>query len=379
MAGRGFGKTRLGAEATAHYLHEHPGSRVALVGPTWRDVRDTMVEGESGLLACLPESAVAKWNASLGELVLTNGSRCACYAATQPDRLRGPQHEFAWGDEVAAWEKPETWDQLLLGLRLGQRPHVVLTTTPRPRQLVRSIIAHPRTVSTRGSTYDNLGNLAPDFAALVLERYRGSRLERQEIHGELIEDVEGALWRQGLLDDLRVQSAPDDLIRVVVGVDPAGGGKDETGIIVAARGPDGHGYVLADLSGQFHPGEWAKRAIGAYHTYSADRIVAEKNYGGDMVSHTIAVVDAGVPVQLVTATRGKAIRAEPIATQYAQGSVHHVGEFPALEKQMTEWTEDSDDSPDRLDALVWALTDIMEASSAAVFFASLRAEREASA
>ncbi|HUY97054.1 MAG TPA: terminase family protein [Verrucomicrobiae bacterium] len=375
MAGRGYGKTRLGAEATSHYLHGHPGSRVALVAPTWRDARDTMVEGESGLLRCLPPDAVRKWNASLGELQLANGSQAACFAATQPDRLRGPQHAFAWGDEVAAWERPETWDQLLLGLRLGERPQVVLTTTPRPRRLVRTILDHPKTVTVRGSTYDNLDNLAPDFAERVLAIYRGSRLERQEIFGELIEDVEGALWRQGPLDDGRVAEAPADLVRSVVGVDPAGGGRDETGIVVAARGADGQGYVLADRSGQYHPETWARRAIAAYHEYRCDLIVAEKNYGGEMVQHTIATVDASVPVRLVQATRGKAIRAEPIATAYAQGLVHHAGEFPALEKQMCEWTQDSGESPDRLDALVWAMTEVLDHSAASSFLHALEDSR----
>ena len=366
QAGRGFGKTRSGAEAVSHYLHEHPGCRVALVGPTWRDVRDTMVEGESGLLAVMPPAAVSKWNASLGELVLANGARCFAYAATQPDRLRGPQHHFAWGDEVAAWERPETWDQLLLGLRLGKNPQVVLTTTPKPRKLVRDIIKHPRCVVTKGSTYDNLDNLPPEFAAAVLEAYRGSRLGRQEIEGELLEDVEGALWTLDGISRDRVAAAPE-LRHVVVAIDPAGGGSDEVGIVAAGRDADGHAYVLADRSGRFHPEQWARRAIGLYHELEADRIVVERNYGGDMVTSTLRAVDTRLQIVEVVASRGKRVRAEPIATAYEQGKVHHVGVFEQLEEQMCTWTPDSGDSPDRMDALVWALTDVMQKGQGAAF------------
>jgi len=371
MAGRGTGKTRTGSEEVSDYAHNHPKARIALVGPTWRDVHDTMVGGESGLLSVVPPDCVRQWNSSRGELTFTNGAVCYSYSATQPDRLRGPQHEFAWGDEAAAWEKAETWDQLLLGLRLGPKPRVILTTTPRPRKLVRDIMKRPNTVVSRGSTYDNLSNLAPEFAETVLALYRGSRYERQEIFGELIEDVEGALWGLDQLDKLRVDKAPEDLIRCVVGVDPAGGGIDETGIVVTARGADGHGYVLADRSGQFHPDEWAKRAIQAYHEFSCDSIVVEKNYGGEMCEHTIATVDPSVPVRLVTATRGKVVRAEPIATQYSQERVHHVGTFKELEDQMVMWTQDSGESPDRMDALVWGLTEVLENSKSAVWLASL--------
>jgi predicted phage terminase large subunit-like protein len=377
MAGRGFGKTRLGAEATSEFARTHPNSRIALVGPTWRDVRDTMITGESGLLSVLPGSAVRKWNATLGELTLTNGSKCSSYAATQYERLRGPQHHFAWGDEAAAWPYSETWDLLLLGLRLGDDPRVILTTTPKPRKLVRDILKRANTVYTRGSTYDNLDNLPPDYADRVLSLYTGSRYERQEIFGELIEDVEGALWSLDQLDRLRVNEAPKDMLRCVVGVDPAGGGADETGIVVAGRGTDGQGYVLADRSGQFHPEEWAKRAIAAYHEFKCDRIVVEKNFGGEMVEHTIASVDRSVPVRMVTASRGKIVRAEPIATLYKQERVHHVGAMPSLEDQMTQFTGESGDSPDRMDALVWALTDVMEGSSAAAFLSALKDQQAA--
>jgi len=379
MAGRGTGKTRTGAEEVSHYAHTHPGARIALVGPTWRDVHDTMVEGESGLLSVVPPDCIKQWNSTKGELHFVNGAMCFSFAATQPDRLRGPQFEYAWGDEAAAWENAETWDQLLLGLRLGPKPRVILTTTPKPRRLVRDIMKRPHTIVSRGSTYDNLGNLAPEFAETVLALYKGSRYERQEIFGELIEDVEGALWTLDQLDKLRVDKAPDDLIRCVVGVDPAGGGRDQTGIVVCARGADGHGYVLADRSGQYHPDEWAKRAVAAYHQFKCDSIVAEKNYGGEMVEHTIATVDPMAPVRLVTATRGKVVRAEPIATQYSQERVHHVGSFPQLEDQMTQYTGDPrEDSPDRMDALVWGLTEVLEGSSALAYLAQIQKKSVAS-
>ncbi len=330
-----------------------------------------MITGESGLLSVLPSSAIKKWNSTLGELLLSNGSHVFSYAATQYERLRGPQHHFAWGDEAAAWPYSETWDLLLLGLRLGTDPRVILTTTPKMRALVRTIMRRDNTVVTRGSTYDNLDNLPPDYAERVLSLYTGSRYERQEIFGELLEDVEGALWSLDQIDRLRIDKAPEELLRCVVGVDPAGGGADETGIVVGARGVDGHGYVLADRSGQLHPDEWAKRAIAAYHEFKCDRIVVEKNFGGEMVEHTIASIDRSVPVRMVTASRGKIVRAEPISTLYRQERVHHVGAMPALEDQMTQFTGESGDSPDRMDALVWALTDVMEGSSASVFLQSL--------
>jgi phage terminase large subunit-like protein len=366
QAGRGFGKTRAGAEATSHFLHEHPSSRVALVGPTWRDVRDTMIEGESGLLAVLPPREVVKWNTSLGELTLRNGSKCFAYAATQPDRLRGPQHHFAWGDELAAWERAETWDVLLLGLRLGKDPKVVLTTTPKPRAIVRAVLKHPRCVTVRGSTYDNIDNLPPDYAAAVLAQYEGSRMGRQEIMGELLEDVEGALWTLDDIDKARVPEAPD-MLKVVVAIDPAGGGADEVGIVAVGMGKDRHGYVLADRSGHFTPERWAKRAVDLYRELEADKIVVERNYGGDMVKATIQAVDKRVPISEVVASRGKRLRAEPISTRYEQGLVHHVGVFTELEDQMIQWTADTEDSPDRVDALVWGLTDVLNMGQGAAF------------
>lgn len=378
QAGRGTGKTRAATEAASEHCRTFPGARVALVGRSFSDGRDVLVEGAgSGLLAILPKSVVQSWNRSQGVLRLVNGSQLSVYADTEPDRLRGPQFSMALCDELASWTGREAWDTLLLACRLGPRPQVVVTTTPRNTPLFRELVADPRVKVVRESTWVNLGNLAPSFRDSILARYAGTTLGRQEIEAELLLDVEGALWTVENLDEHRAVAAPADLLRVVVGVDPAGGGKDETGIVVAGRGTDGHGYVLADRSGRYHPEDWARRAVAAYHEFKADKIVAERNFGGEMVEHTLATVDPTVPVRMVTASRGKAVRAEPIASMYEQCRVHHVGRLAELEQQLTTWTVESSDSPDRLDALVWALTDVMENSSAAVYLRSLEDEHMA--
>lgn len=379
LAGRGFGKTRTGAEDTSDYTRTHPGARVALVAQTFTDGRDTMVEGESGLLAILPDTALrggsrdSAWNRSLGELFFSNGSRAKVYSAEKPGQLRGPQHHRAWVDEPAKFKDAHkgdtldtTWNNLMLGLRLGEHPQAVVTGTPTNCRLVRHLLAraegeHPHVVVTRGSTYDNLPNLAPTFRAEILAAYEGTRIGRQELLGELLDDVEGALWTQVGIDSDRVDNHPD-LTSVVVAIDPAGGTadtNDETGIVVAGVDTDGHGYTLEDLSGRYSPHDWARTAIGAYHRWQADRIVAEKNYGGDMVEATLRAAGFAGGVQVVTASRGKQQRAEPVAALYEQHRVHHVGGFPQLEDQMCSWTADSGTSPDRMDALVWAFSQLM--------------------
>ncbi len=378
QAGRGTGKTRAATEAASEHCRTFPGARVALVGRSFSDGRDVLVEGAgSGLLAILPKSVVESWNRSQGVLRLVNGAMLSIYADTEPDRLRGPQFSMAVCDELASWTGRDAWDTLLLACRLGPNPQVVVTTTPKNTALFRELVADSRVKVVRESTWVNLANLAPSFRDSILARYAGTTLGRQEIEAELLLDVEGAMWSIPTLDKYRVQSAPEDLVRVVVGVDPAGGGKDETGIVVAARGRDGHGYVLADRSGRYHPEDWARRAVAAYREFKADRIVAERNFGGDMVEHTLATVDPKVPVKMVTASRGKAVRAEPIASMYEQGRVHHVGQLTELEQQLTTWTEDSHDSPDRLDALVWALTELMDNGLSAAYVAALRDQAEA--
>lgn len=361
LSGRGWGKTRTGAEDVKAYGLAHKGSRIAIVAPTYADARDTCIEGDSGLLRRLPPTAIDTWNRSLGELILTNGTRYKLFSADEPDRLRGPQHHRAWCDELAAWKYPDTWNQLQFGLRLGAHPQTVVTTTPRPEALIRELVSRADVHVTRGSTFDNAANLAPAALAQLQARYAGSRLGRQELMGEILDDNPGALWKRDALDALRVLQHPD-LARVVVAVDPAATsneGSDETGIIGAGRGAsDGHGYVLEDASLRGTPAEWARAAVTLYHKLQADRIVAEANQGGEMVAHTIHTIDPNVPVTLVHASRGKVARAEPVAALYEQQKCHHVGAFPLLEDQQCQWVQ-GDASPDRLDALVWALTELL--------------------
>ena len=376
LAGRGFGKTRTGAEWS--WRQARVKRRGALIAPTAADARDTMVEGESGILACAPQAFRPLYEPSKRRLTYPNGARQTVFSADEPDRLRGPQHEYAWGDELAAWRYlEEAWAQLLLGLRIGQHPQACVTTTPRPIPLLRSLIVDERSAVVRGSTYDNLSNLAPSFREQVVARYEGTRLGRQELHAELLDDVEGALWSLVQLEALRAYGSALELAeqcaRVVVAVDPAvtsGEHSDETGIIVAGIsdrhhcvvcGPstDSHALVLADLSGRYTPEGWASRAVSAYETFRADAVIAEVNNGGDMVGHVVRTVSSRARYRKVTASRGKRVRAEPIAALYEQGRVHHVGQLSALEDQMVTWTPDSLRSPDRMDAAVWALSDLL--------------------
>lgn len=364
LGGRGSGKTWAGANWANEQAERHPKSIGHLVAPTAADLRDVMVEGPSGILALSNNWNRPTYEPSKRRLTYPNGSTALLFSAEEPERLRGPQCHWAWADEVAAWSYPEAWDQLLLGLRLGQRPQVVATTTPRPVQAIRDILARPDTVVTRSRTADNLANLAPVFLTTVVARYQGTRLGRQELEGELLEDVPGALWTRPLIDQHRVAHAPT-LSRVVVGIDPAATsteGADETGLVVAGLGADGHGYVLADASARLAPIAWAREAIRLYREHRADRVVAEVNNGGEMVELTIRTVDPNAAYKAVHASRGKAKRAEPVSALYEQGKVHHVGSYPHLEDQMCNWVPDlaaEQRSPDRMDALVWALTDLM--------------------
>ena len=349
------------------YGATHEASRIALIAATYADARDTMVEGESGLLALLPEGCLTTWNRSLGELTLYNGTRYKLFAATEPDRLRGPQHFRAYCDELAAWEKADTWDQMLFGLRLGQSPKVVIATTPRPVPLVKKIAADPHTIVTRGSTFDNAANLAPSALAQLRAKYEGTRLGRQELSAEILDDVPGALWTRDMIDAARCKCALPDMKRVVVAVDPSGtkGASDDgdsIGIVVAGKGIDGRAYVLADRTCKLSPDGWARRAVAAYREFKADRIIAERNYGGAMVENTIRTIDRNVSYSEVIASRGKIVRAEPVAALYEQKRVTHIGELSALEDQMCQMASDGycgEGSPDRVDALVWALTELM--------------------
>jgi len=360
LAGRGFGKTRVGAEMVRRWVRDFP--LVNLIGATAADARDIMIEGESGILALCPGQERPLYVPSKRRLDWPNGARSLIFTADEPERLRGKQHMKLWADEVAAWRRPEALQQALLGLRLGALPQMVITTTPKPVKILRELIANPETVLTRGSTYDNRGNLAPRFFESIIKRYEGTRIGRQELNAELLDDVEGALWSSTMIDSARVGHTPD-MVRIVVAIDPAttsGEDSDETGIVVAGRGVDGHAYVLRDLSCRLSSNGWGNRAINAYREFGADRIVAEVNNGGNLVEDVLRVIDRTVSYKAVHASRGKVVRAEPISALYEQQRVHHVGLFGELETQMCSFVPDHlDGSPDRVDALVWALTELM--------------------
>lgn len=358
LAGRGFGKTRAINEWAL--TQAQPGTRGAIVGATAADVRDIVVEGESGLHTICPS---LNYEPSKRRITWPNGAQASLFSADEPDRLRGPQFHWAICDEVAAWRRgSDALAMLMLGLRLGSDPRCAIATTPRPTSVIRDLVASPTTHVTRGSTYDNRANLAPAFFEQIISRYEGTRLGRQEINAEILEDVPGALWNRKMLDDGRVTQAPQ-LTRIIVAVDPEATATEtsaETGIIVAGLGIDKHGYVLDDRTIKGSPHTWATQAIAAYHSHHADRIVYETNQGGDMVAHTLHSIDPNVPLTPVRASHGKFARAEPLQPYYEKHEVHHVGVFTELEDQLCNWTHNGKDpSPDRLDALVWALTDLM--------------------
>lgn len=359
---------------------QQPKSRWAVVAPTFADARDTCVEGDSGLLAVLRRYGALRepngWNRSMGELFLLNGSRIKLFSADEPERLRGPQFHGAWGDELAAWKYPEAFDQLQFGLRLGEKPQTVFTTTPKPKPLVRNLVKREdgTVFITRGSTFENKANLAASALVELQARYAGTRLGRQELEGEILEDTEGALWLQDNIDRNRVDKAPVDLQRIVVAVDPAvtsGEDSDDTGIVVAGKDNQGSLYVLADYTIKASPMGWAQRAIDAYREHNADAIVAEVNNGGDMIPTIIKQIDPNVRVKTVRATRGKQLRAEPVASLYEQNRAHHVGYLDKLEAQLTTWTPDDPKSPDRLDALVWAATELIDTSALVGYLSNL--------
>jgi phage terminase large subunit-like protein len=375
MAGRGFGKTRTVVEWGLE--QERMGfRRIALVAATAGDARDVLVEGESGILACAPKWNRPEYEPSKRRLTWKSGTIATMYSADEPERLRGPQHDAAICDELAAWRYPEAWDQLMFGLRLGRNPRCVVATTPKPTKLIRDLVAREGkdVVITRGRTKDNEANLAPQFLKTIVSRFQGTRLGRQELDGELLLDTPNALWSHENLDSTRVDEAPT-MQRIVVGVDPsgsAGENADECGIVVCGLGMDSELYVLADLSGRMSPTEWARRAIDAYHYYRADRVVAEVNYGGAMVLATISSIDPSVPTRAVTSSRGKVLRAEPISAIFEQRRGHLVGSnFVELQDEMTSFTTDWDrsrGSPNRVDALVFSAAELTSGAAPGGFF-----------
>jgi phage terminase large subunit-like protein len=365
IGGRGSGKTRTGCEMTHRVIEKVP--RIALIAATGADIRDTLLEGESGILTIYPPGKRPVYEPSKRRVTFHNGAVATTFSAEEPDRLRGPEHYWVWADEPAHWALvQEVWDMMMFGLRLGPHPRVVVTTTPKPRPWLKSLLKEDTTRISRVSTYANLANLSPVFAERIINKYEGTRLGRQELHAEVLEDVEGALWSWELIERARVAVEPE-LRRIVVGVDPAGSKKksaDETGIVVVGEA-DGELFVLEDLSGHYSPYEWASKANAAYEKWSADAIVAEKNFGGDMVAHTIKTSGyTGARVLVRQTRRSKALRAEPIVGRYEkdEGHVHHVGtSLGDLESQMTEWVPAEDpDSPDRVDALVYACTELLK-------------------
>jgi phage terminase large subunit-like protein len=366
MAGRGFGKTRAGAEWVSEQARRMPGARIALVGGSVDEVARVMVEGRSGLLAVARSGEAVSWSPTRGVVRFASGARAFVYSAQAPEMLRGPEHHFAWCDELAKWKRGEaTWDNLQMGMRLGERPRVVVTTTPRSVALVRRVIALQGTEVTRGRTGENV-HLPRAFLDWVVETYGGTRLGRQELDGVLFEDVAGALWTREILERARVSGALPRWKRVVVGVDPPATAEgDACGIVVCGLGEDDVAYVLADCSvGGARPEGWARAVAKAAEAWGADRVIAEKNQGGDMVESVLRSVDAGLPVRLVSATRGKDVRAEPVAARFEGGRAKLAGRFPELEDELAGLVvgggyEGPGRSPDRADACVWAMTELI--------------------
>ena len=367
LAGRGWGKTRTGAEDIALFAMRNPNVNCAVVAPTHGDLRRVCFGGNSGLLTVIPKDCFLQssdqkgYSSSVSEIRLWNGSKITGYAAQEPERLRGPQFHRAWCDEVASWRYgQEAFDQLMFGLRLGDNPQCVITTTPKPNKLIKDLVKREDCYVTSGSTFENEANLAESALKMLKERYEGTNLGRQELYAEIIEAFEGALWKPELIDEARVQEKKE-MSKVIIAVDPAvtaNQDSDETGIVVVGKDFNNEYYILQDLSGRHKPDAWGKIAINAFYEWEADVIVAEVNNGGDLVERLIRNIDTNISYRSVRATRGKILRAEPIAALYEQRRVHHVGVFLELEEQMCSYTGDTNSSPDRLDALVWGLTEL---------------------
>lgn len=390
MGGRGSGKTRVGAEWIQEKAQTSSTGRLALVGITYSDVLDTMIEGESGIMSVARPDFRPVLKKQSQRLVWPNGAQAKLFSAEKPRRLRGPQHEYVWSDEIAAYQYPsEVFNQIMFGLRIGAQPQLCMTTTPKPIELLielvkDAVICHDlrdapadaeilqrsiRCVVTTQTSFENRANLADEWFNNTIAPYLGTRLGDQEVLGKLMTDIEGALWSRELIDKSRIKLDErlgiklPEMVRIVVACDPAvttAKASNETGIIVCGKGDNGHAYVMADKSGRHKPDAWAQELVRCYEKYDADRIIGEVNNGGDLIEATVRTVDPNVAYKAVRASKGKLVRAEPIAALYEQGKIHHVGTFGLLEAQMTTWVPDSGlASPDRMDALVWGLTDLM--------------------
>lgn len=367
LAGRGWGKTRTGAQDIAIYALRNSNTICAVVAPTFGDLRRVCFGGPSGLLSVLPQDCLDTNFGTNGfasanmEIRLANGSKIIGFAAVSPERLRGPQFHRAWCDELASWQYPDAFDQLMFGLRLGDNPQCIITTTPKPIKILKDLLVRKDVFVTKGNTFENADNLAESALDMMKERYEGTALGRQELYAEILDDVEGALWTQELIEKQRIQDEERELQQIIVAIDPAvtsGEDSDETGIVVVGKDFNNEYYVLEDLSGRHTADTWCRIAVRAFYDWEADRIVAEVNNGGDLVERLLRNVDNNIPYRSVRATRGKLVRAEPIAALYEQERVHHVGVFPDLESQMCTYTGQIKPSPDRLDALVWGITEL---------------------
>lgn len=375
LAGRGFGKTRTGAEFIREEVEAGRAERIALVGATAADVRDVMITGPAGIMAVCPPWFMPKYEPSKRRLTWPNGAIATCYSADKPARLRGPNHDLAWADELAAWRYPESFDQLMLTMRHGDNPRTVITTTPRPIPMVRELLKRRHDLDegiigdrdvhvTRGTTYENAENLASQFLRDIIRQYEGTNLGRQELLAQVLDEIEGALWSLAQLDQLRVKRRPSNLVRVGVAVDPSATSSetsDETGIVVVGKDQDDIGYVLEDYSGRYTPADWARKVLRAVRDHQADFIAVEVNQGGEMVVHTLRsmLVPGEVLPRIIEvhASKGKFARAEPISALYEQRRIRHIGTLAKLEDQMCTWVPgDSKKSPDRVDALVWGMT-----------------------
>lgn len=373
MAGRGFGKTRAGAEWVRKVAQNDPDARIALIGANHYETRSIMVSGESGLLSIGPEEERPEYESSLRRLTYPNGAQVFCYSAGEADALRGPQHSHAWCDELAKWNmgagllNGDIWDNLWMGMRLGENPQCLVTTTPRPVPLLKQIMAEKDVIITKGSTHENIANLPSRFIEAVHNQYAGTSLGRQELDGDMIEDIEGALWSRSLVEAQRVLPLSRDMMRrIIVAVDPPiSAHGDACGIIVAGLDEDGKAYILADHSAEkASPETWARKVADAVALWDADRIIAEANQGGAMVKSVLQAANIKAAVKLVHASRGKVARAEPVAALYEAGRVFHAGTFMQLEDQLCGLMSGGDyvgpgRSPDRADALVWALSELL--------------------